>query len=195
MEKKNILPIVGYGNAVLRTKAKEVAKNSSDVRKLIPQMFETMYGASGVGLAAPQIEKSLRLFVADASPFAEDKDIDEHKKEALKNFKGVFINPHILEETGEPWAFEEGCLSLPEIRAKVLRKPVIRVKYLDENFQWQEQILDGIPARIFQHEYDHLEGILFINKISPLKKRLLEKKLIKIKKAKITADYPMVFAR
>ena len=193
MKKFSVLPIVGYGHHVLRDKAKEVSKSDPCLKDLIPKMFVTMYGANGVGLAAPQIGKSLRLFLIDASGFAKNDDLENDVKEELGNFKGVFINPTILEETGEPWEFSEGCLSIPKINETVLRKPVIRVKYQDENFQWHEKNLKGVCARIFQHEYDHLNGVLFIDKITPLKKQLLKRKLEKLIKGKITPDYPMVF--
>ena len=193
MKKISVLPIVGYGHSTLRDKAKEVSKNDPCLKNLIPKMFATMYGANGVGLAAPQIGKSLRLFLIDASGFAKNDDLENDVKEELRNFKGAFINPTILEETGEPWGFSEGCLSIPQINETVIRKPVIRVKYQDENFQWHEKTLKGICARIFQHEYDHLNGVLFIDKIKPLKKQLLKRKLEKLIKGKITPDYPMVF--
>lgn len=177
-----ILPITVYGNPVLRKVAEEIDENYKDLDKLISNMFETMYKAEGVGLAAPQINKSIRLMVIDATPFEEDEP-------DLKDFKKVFINPEILEFKGEKEAFNEGCLSLPGIREDVIRPTKIRINYLDENFVEHEEEWEGIKARIVQHEYDHLEGTLFIDHISPIKKRLLNGKLNAIAKGKTVPDY------
>jgi peptide deformylase len=154
-----------------------------------------MKNAHGVGLAAPQIGKAIRLFLVDASPFAEDEELDKEERETLKNFNHIFINPKILEEEGEEWAFSEGCLSIPEVREDVFRKEKITIQYCDENFTEHTKTLDGLAARVFQHEYDHIEGILFTDKLSSLKKRLLKKKLENISKGKITADYRMRFPK
>ena len=188
-----ILPIVAYGDPVLRKVGKEITKDYPNLKELIANMQETMYNASGVGLAAPQIGKDIRLFIVDATPFAEDEDLDESEREVLKNFKKVFINPEIIEEEGEEWAFNEGCLSIPDVRNDVFRKPKVTFKYQDEDFNTHTDTLDGIAARVFQHEYDHIEGILFTDKISSLKKRLIKKKLENISKGKINAGYRMRF--
>jgi peptide deformylase len=188
-----ILPIVAYGDPVLRKKSIEISKDYPDLNTLIAHMKETMYNASGVGLAAPQIGKAIRLFVIDASPFADDEDLNKEENELLKNFNRVFINPLILKEEGEEWAFNEGCLSIPDVREEVWRQPKITIEYQDENFEKHTEILIGLAARIFQHEYDHIEGILFTDKISSLKKRLLKRKLENISKGKIKADYRMRF--
>jgi len=152
-----------------------------------------MYNASGVGLAAPQIGKAIRLFLIDASPFAEDDDLSEEERTVLKSFNRVFINPKILEEEGEEWLFNEGCLSIPDVREDVSRQPKITIEYQDENFTLHTETLEGLAARVFQHEYDHIEGILFTDKLSTLKKRIIKKKLENISKGKISADYRMRF--
>ena len=190
-----ILPIVAYGDPVLRKKSVEISKDYPDLNTLIANMKETMYNASGVGLAAPQIGKAIRLFVIDASPFADDEDLKNEENELLKNFNRVFVNPQILKEEGEEWAFNEGCLSIPDVREDVWRQPKITIEYQDENFEKHTEILTGLAARIFQHEYDHIEGILFTDKISSLKKRLLKRKLENISKGKIKADYRMRFPK
>ena len=188
-----ILPIVAYGDPVLRKVGKEIDKDYPNLVTLIANMKETMYNASGVGLAAPQIGKDIRLFVIDASPFAEDEQLDEKDRETLKSFNKVFINPQIVEETGEEWAFNEGCLSIPDVREDVFRKEKIKIEYFDENFTKHTEELEGLAARVFQHEYDHIEGVLFTDKLSALKKRLIKKKLDHISKGKIRAEYRMRF--
>ncbi len=188
-----ILPIVAYGDPVLRKKAKEITPDYPNLKELIANMQETMYNASGVGLAAPQIGKAIRLFVIDASPFAEDDSLEESDRETLKDFKKVFINANILEEEGQEWGFNEGCLSIPDVREDVYRQPKITIEYQDEDFNTHTETLDGLAARVFQHEYDHIEGILFTDKLSSLKKRLLKRKLDNISKGKINADYRMRF--
>lgn len=190
-----ILPIVAYGDPVLRKKGIEIDKEYPALQELIANMKETMYNASGVGLAAHQIGKAIRLFVIDASPFGEDEDLDEKDREILKTFNRVFINPTILNEEGEEWAFNEGCLSIPDVRQDVYRKPIITIEYQDENFNTHTEVLEGLAARVFQHEYDHIEGILFTDRISSLKKRLIKKKLENISKGKIVADYRMRFPK
>ena len=188
-----ILPIVAYGDPVLRKVAVAIDATYPDLEKLIANMKETMYNASGVGLAAPQIGKAIRLFLIDASPFAEDDDLSEEERTLLKSFNRVFINPKILEEDGEEWIFNEGCLSIPDVREDVSRQPKITIEYQDENFTIHTETLEGLAARVFQHEYDHIEGILFTDKLSTLKKRIIKKKLENISKGKISADYRMRF--
>ena len=189
-----ILPIVAYGDVVLRKRAKTIEKGSADVQKLSDDMFETMYESSGVGLAAPQIGQSIRLFVVDGEPFNDDEE-EADKDLSLVGFKKVFINPEILEEAGDEWAFEEGCLSIPGIRADVYRPERIKIKYVDLN--WQEHIEDyeGMAARIIQHEYDHLEGKLFTDYLPALKRQLLKKKMADITRGKVDVDYRMKFPR
>lgn len=181
-----ILPIVAYGDPVLRKKAEEITPDYPELEKLIANMFETMYHSSGVGLAAPQVGVSVRLFVIDGTPFK-----DEDSK--VEGFKKVFINARILESSGEKWAFNEGCLSIPGIREDVNRNPKIVLKYQDEDFNEHEEIFEGLAARIIQHEYDHIEGILFIDHLNPLKKRLLKNRLLDISKGKVQVDYRMKF--
>lgn len=188
-----ILPIVAYGDAVLRKKAEDISKDYPKLDELISNMYETMYGAYGVGLAAPQIGLAIRLFLVDTSPFAEDEDFTEEEQEELKNFKKIFINAKILEETGDEWAFNEGCLSIPEVREDVFRKPIVTIQYQDENFVTHTDKFDGLIARVIQHEYDHIEGILFTDKLSALKKRLIKARLGNISKGKIDVDYKMRF--
>jgi peptide deformylase len=188
-----ILPIVAYGDPVLRKVAEAIDAAYPDLEKLITNMKETMYNASGVGLAAPQIGKAIRLFLIDASPFAEDDNLSEEERTVLKSFNRVFINPKILEEEGEEWIFNEGCLSIPDVREDVSRQPKITIEYQDENFTVHTETLEGLAARVFQHEYDHIEGILFTDKLSTLKKRIIKKKLENISKGKISADYRMRF--
>ena len=188
-----ILPIVAYGDPVLRKLAIEINADYPDLEKLISNMKETMYNASGVGLAAPQIGKAIRLFIIDASPFADDEDLSEKDRKALESFNKVFINAKIIKETGDEWAFNEGCLSIPDVREDVFRKPEITIEYQDEDFKTHTETLDGLAARVFQHEYDHIDGVLFTDKLSTLKKRLIKKKLENISKGKINADYRMRF--
>jgi peptide deformylase len=188
-----ILPIVAFGDPVLRKVGKEVDANYPELEKLISNMKETMYNASGVGLAAPQIGKAIRLFIIDASPFAEDEDLSEEERDTLKNFNRVFINPKIIKEEGTEWVFNEGCLSIPDVREDVFRQPIVTIEYQDEDFKTHTEVLDGLSARVFQHEYDHIEGVLFTDKLSSLKKRIIKKKLENISKGKIVSDYRMRF--
>ncbi len=188
-----ILPIVAYGDPVLRKVAKDIDADYPELEKLIANMWDTMENAQGVGLAAPQIGRAIRLFVIDASPFGEDEELSEADRTVLKDFKHVFINAKILKEEGDEWSFSEGCLSIPDIREDVFRQETITIEYLDENFNTHKKTLNGLAARVFQHEYDHIEGILFTDKLSSLKKRLLKKKLENISKGKINADYRMRF--
>ena len=173
-------------NTCFKEKTKNIDKDYEGLSELIDNMFETMHEASGVGLAAPQIGKSIRLFIVDASPFEEDDP-------KLKDFQQVFVNPEIIEEVGEEWSFNEGCLSIPHIREDVIRKPKIRIRYQDEHFDTYEEEFEGIAARIVQHEYDHIEGVLFTDYLSPLKKRLLKRKLNDISKGDVLVDYRMKF--
>lgn len=191
-----ILPIVAYGDPVLKKEAEEIDKQYTGLKQLIDDMFETMYAASGVGLAAPQIGKSIRLFIVDGSPFAEDEeenDTPDPKAKGMEHFKKVFINPVIEEEEGEEWAFNEGCLSIPKIREEVFRKEKVVISYYDENFNFFKETFDGYAARIIQHEYDHIEGVLFTDHLSPLKRRLLTKRLQNISKGIVDIDYKMKF--
>ena len=184
-----ILPVIAFGDPVLRKIGEDISSDYPQLPALISDMFETMYHAHGVGLAAPQVGLAIRLFVIDASPF----DEDEEDKPKQLNFKKVFINAEILEESGAEWSFSEGCLSIPEVREEVSRKSVIKIRYQDENFQTIEETYDGILARIIQHEYDHIEGKLFVDKISPIKKRLIVKKLDAITKGIIRPEYKMKY--
>ena len=188
-----ILPIEAYGCQVLRTKATAVDQNDPELKSLISNMWETMYEANGVGLAAPQVGVSKRLFVIDAAPFAQDEELSPEEAKVLEGFKKVFINPIMVEEKGSEWEFTEGCLSIPNIREDISRKAQITIQFLDENFNQQTLSLDRLPARVVQHEYDHIEGVLFTDKLSPLKKRLLKRKLSDITKANIKPDYKMRF--
>ena len=183
-----ILPIIAFGSPVLRKKCDEISLDYQQLNVLLENMWETMYASSGVGLAAPQINKSIRLFLIDTTPFMEEGEED-------KAIKKIFINATILEEEGDEWAFNEGCLSIPEIREDIQRKPIITIKYQDENFDWNIDTFDGLTARIIQHEYDHIEGILFTDKISKFKRTLIQKKLNKISSGNIDVKYPMKFSK
>lgn len=178
-----IYPIVAFGDPVLKKKAEEIEKGT-DIHKLVEDMFETMYEANGVGLAAPQVGLSLRLFVVDAEPMDPDN---------LQGYKKVFVNPVILEEYDEEWSYEEGCLSIPGIRAHVDRPEAIKVRYYDENWNEYTEELDGMKARVFQHEYDHIEGVLFVDYISSIRRKLLKSKLADISKGKVDVNYRMRF--
>lgn len=179
-------PIIAYGDSVLRKKAADISRDYPDLEVLISNMFETMYGAHGVGLAAPQIGLSVRLFVIDATSFAEDEP-------ALKDFKKIFINAEIIEESGEKWAFNEGCLSIPEIREDISRQDTVTISYYDENWNLHKETFNGLAARVIQHEYDHIEGKLFTDKLSPLRKALLKNRLDSISKGMVKVDYKMKF--
>jgi len=188
-----ILPIVAYGDPVLKTECDEIDKNFEGLSELIEDMFETMYNANGVGLAAPQIDESIRLFIVDGSPFGEDEELEEEERNMLMDFKKVFINAEIIEEKGKKWAFKEGCLSIPDIREDVLREPEITIEYDDENFVRKTEVYTGIAARVIQHEYDHIEGVLFTDHISSLKRRMLKGRLHDISTGNIQAKYKMKF--
>lgn len=183
-----ILPIVAYGDPVLKKVGEEIDSDHPQLEQFIANMFETMDNAHGVGLAAPQVGQGIRLFVVDASPFAE-----EHPE--LEGFRKVFINPIILEETGKPWAFNEGCLSIPGIREDVMRKPEIVIEYYDEHWNLHEEKYDGLVARVIQHEYDHIEGVLFVERLTGLRRRLLKGKLADITKGLVETDYRMRFPK
>ncbi|MCF8380035.1 MAG: peptide deformylase [Bacteroidales bacterium] len=182
-----IYPVYMYGTSVLRKKAQEIDKNYKELGVFIEDMFETMKKAEGVGLAAPQVGKSIRLFVIDAS------DIDHDDEEYVEDFKKVFINPIIVEESGKEWVFNEGCLSIPDVREDVSRQEKVRIQYYDQEWNFYDEEYDGIKARIIQHEYDHLEGIMFVDKISPLRKKLLKARLTAISKGKVDIDYKIKF--
>lgn len=188
-----VLPIVAYGDPVLRKVGKDITPEYPELKTLLANMWETMYKANGVGLAAPQVGLPIRLFLVDTSPFAEDEELSPEEQEELRGFKKVFINAHMEEETGSNWAFNEGCLSIPDIREDVARKDTITISYLDENFKPHKKEYRGLLARVIQHEYDHIEGILFTDKLSSLKKRLLKGRLNNISKGKIEVDYKMRF--
>jgi len=183
-----ILPIYAYGQAVLKKVGAPVEPDHPDLAELIANMWETMYEAQGVGLAAPQIGQAIRLFVVDTIQVMEEGKEDE-------GIKQVFINAEKLEEAGEPWTYEEGCLSIPEVRGDVDRPPQIRLRYQDENFEVHERVFTGMNARVIQHEYDHIDGILFVEHLKPLKRRLVRRKLENIRKGKVGAEYRMKFAR
>jgi peptide deformylase len=188
-----ILPIVAYGNPVLKKKCDNIKSNYENLDELIDNMWETMYAASGVGLAAPQIGLSIRIFIVDASPFSKDESLSLEERQNLSKFKKVFINPVIKAITNDLNIFNEGCLSIPDIREDVLRENEINIEYYDQSFQKQNLILKGLRARVVQHEYDHIEGILFTDKLSAFKKRLIKGKLNNISKGKVNTDYLMSF--
>lgn len=189
-----ILPIRAYGDPVLKKMAQDIAPGHAGLDQLIADMYETMYAANGVGLAAPQVGHSIRLFIVDASPFAvDDKDQPIPGQEHLKDFKRVFINPYVVEEEGEEWPFEEGCLSIPNIREEVKRQPRIVLQYQDAKFKEHEEEFDGFAARVIQHETDHLDGRLFVDHLPALRRRLLQGKLRDISMGKTDAKYKMRF--
>ena len=189
-----ILPIRAYGDPVLRKKCKDITPDYPELKTLIDNMFETMYDAHGIGLAAPQIGLDIRLFVIDIRPLAEDEDyLDIADK--LKDFKKVFINARILEESGKEWKFNEGCLSIPDVREDVSRKETILIEYLDENFVKHTETFSDMRARVIQHEYDHIEGILFTDKLSVLKKKIIKGKLNKISEGNVNVGYKMRFPK
>jgi len=188
-----ILPIVAYGDPVLRKVGTDINQEYPKLKELLTNMWETMYAAKGVGLAAPQIGLPVRIFLVDATPFADDDELSDEERKKIEGYKKVFINAHIEEELGEEWTFNEGCLSIPDVREDVKRKDTVKLTYMDENFKSHTETYDGLLARIIQHEYDHIEGILFTDKLSGLKKRLLKGRLTNISKGKISVDYRMRF--
>lgn len=191
-----ILPIVAYGSPVLRKVSKDIEKEYLQLDKLIADMWETMYASNGVGLAAPQVNRDVRLFVVDSEQIFKNMEDDELGKYPDEpGFKEVFINAHIKNLDGEEWSYNEGCLSIPKIREDVFRPELVTMQYLNEKYEPFEKTFSGITARIIQHEYDHLQGKLFIDYIKPLKRKLLQRKLGDITKGKIKVDYKMMFAK
>jgi len=188
-----ILPIYGYGEPVLRKVGEDISADYPNLKEIIQNMYETMYNAYGVGLAAPQVGMAIRLFVIDTEPFCDSENITNEEQEKLRLFKQTFINAKILKEEGEEWSFNEGCLSIPDVREDVYRKEQITIEYFDENFNKKTEVYDGLIARVIQHEYDHIEGILFTDKIAMLKKTLIKKKLQNIMDGKARPDYRMKF--
>lgn len=189
-----VLPIVAYGNPVLRKVGKEISPDYPDLKKIIADMWETMYNSKGVGLAAPQINFDIRLFVMDSIQIInalEEDEKDDYPGD--EGFKGVFINARILEENGVDWAYNEGCLSIPKIREDILRKESVKLQFFDENFTPHTKTFIGVTARVILHEYDHVNGKLFIDYLKPLKKNLLKRKLNDISKGKVSVDYRMLF--
>ena len=188
-----IVPIVGYGDPVLRKVCENITEEYSNFQELLVNMYDTMYNAYGVGLAAPQIGLAIRLFIIDTEPFSDSEDLSAEEQLELKGFKQTFINAKMIIEEGDEWSFNEGCLSIPEVREDVYRNEKITIEYLDENFIKKIQSYSGLIARVIQHEYDHIEGILFTDKISSLKKTLIKKKLQNIMDGKARPDYRMRF--
>lgn len=186
-----VLPVYAYGQPVLKKKAEPITQDYPELAQLLTDMWETMYHADGVGLAAPQIGQSIRIFVVDT------EEVDRKGKEAETDqpIKKIFINAEMLEELGQPWTYEEGCLSIPHIRGDVERQDSIRIRWQDENFETFEATFTGVNARVIQHEYDHLEGILFTERLKPIKKRLIQRKLEDIRAGKIKTDYRMRFVQ
>jgi len=188
-----ILPIVGYGDPVLRKVCDDITSEHLNLQEIIANMYDTMYNAYGVGLAAPQVGLPIRLFVIETEPFSDSEDLTKEEQEQLKGFKQTFINAKMLKEEGEEWGFNEGCLSIPDVREDVYRNETITIEYFDENFNKKTEVYDGLIARVIQHEYDHIEGILFTDKISTLKRTLIKKKLQNIMDGKARPDYKMRF--
>ena len=187
-----VLPIIGYGSPVLRQKTQEIKPDYPDLEQLISDMWETLYGSNGVGLAAPQIGRPIRLFLVDSLQMFEGmEDSEKAEYEGDEGIKKVFINARILSFDGAPWTFEEGCLSIPKIREDVDRPETVTLRYQDEHFQEHTDTFTGLSARVIQHEYDHIEGKLFIDYLKPLKKRLIKKKLDNITKGKVSVDYKL----
>jgi peptide deformylase len=189
-----IIPIYGYGEPVLRQVGVDITPEYPNLKEVITNMYDTMYNAYGVGLAAPQVGLAIRLFVIDTEPFSDSDDLSKDEQEQLKGFKQTFINATMLKEEGEEWGFNEGCLSIPDVREDVYRNEKITIEYYDEEFNKKTEVFDGLIARVIQHEYDHIEGILFTDKISMLKKTLIKKKLQNIMEGKSRPDYKMKFA-
>jgi peptide deformylase len=189
-----ILPIIAYGDPLLKKESEEITADYPSLDLLVENMFETMYQAKGVGLAAPQVGLNIRLFIVDGAPFADEEgDEPDPRAVGMETFKKVFINPVIEEESGDVWAFQEGCLSIPKIRENVHRKSEILLSYYDENWAFHEERFSGYAARIIQHEYDHIEGILFTDRLNPLKKKLVQKKLKQIAEGLVSTDYKLKF--
>lgn len=189
-----IIPIYGYGESVLRQVATEITPDHPNLKEIITNMYDTMYNAYGVGLAAPQVGLAIRLFVIDTEPFSDSDDLSKEEQAQLKNFKKTFINAKMLKEDGDEWGFNEGCLSIPDVREDVVRNERITIEYCEEDFVIKTEVFDGLIARVIQHEYDHIQGVLFTDKISMLKKTLIKKKLQNIMDGKAFPDYRMKFA-
>lgn len=191
-----ILPIVAYGSPVLRKVAEDITPDYPELEKLIADMWETMYNSNGVGLAAPQVNVPIRLFVIDSEQIFANKEEDEELNYPdAPGYKGVFLNAHITRLNGTEWAYNEGCLSIPKIREDVYRNEEVTLEYVDEQFQPQTRTFNGLTARVILHEYDHIEGKLFIDHIKPLKRKLMKRKLDDISRGKIRVDYRMVFPK
>lgn len=193
-----ILPIVAYGHPILRKLAHDIDENYPGLAKLIEDMWETMYASNGVGLAAPQVNRDIRLFVMDSAQiFANmnEEDKEEENYPDAPGIKQVFINAHVVEEHGDDWSYNEGCLSIPKIREDIYRAEEVTIEYQDENFQQHKKTFNGVTARIILHEYDHIEGKLFIDRISPLKRKLMKRKLDDISKGNVNVDYKMLFPK
>ncbi len=193
-----ILPIVAYGHPVLRKLARDIDESYPDLPKLIEDMWETMYASNGVGLAAPQVNRDIRLFVMDSAQIFANMDENERKEENYPDAPGikqVFINAHVVEEIGDDWPYNEGCLSIPKIREDIYRAEEVTIRYCDENFKEYTKTFSGVTARIILHEYDHIEGKLFIDKVSPLKRKLMKRKLDDISKGNVNVDYKMLFPK
>jgi peptide deformylase len=193
-----ILPIVAYGNPILRKVGHDIDENYPNLDKLIEDMWETMYASNGVGLAAPQVARDIRLFVMDSAQIfsnMDEKDKEEESYPDAPGIKQVFINAHIIEEHGDDWAYNEGCLSIPKIREDIYRAEEVTLEYQDQNFRKHTRTFNGVTARIILHEYDHIDGKLFIDYLSPLKRKLLKRKLDDISKGNIKVDYKMSFSK
>lgn len=188
-----IYPIIGYGATVLRKKCVDIQKGELDVKEISKNMFDTMHAASGIGLAGPQVNLAFRIFVVDGEIINNSAETEEEIDQDLVGFKKTFINAQIIEEWGEPWAYEEGCLSIPGVRVDVFRKPELKIRYFDTDWVEHTESFKGMAARIIQHEYDHIEGILFTDYAAPLRKQMLKKKLGQIQKGMVDADYKMKF--
>lgn len=188
-----ILPIYGYGEPVLRKLGEDITPDYPNLKETIANMYETMYHAHGVGLAAPQVGLSIRLFIVDTEPFADSDDVSKEEAALMKAFKKTFINPKIVKEEGNIWGFNEGCLSIPDVREDVFRHDTITIEYFDEDFNKKTEVYNGLIARVIQHEYDHIEGVLFTDHLSTLKKKLIGKKLMNIMEGKAFPDYRMKF--
>jgi peptide deformylase len=188
-----ILPIYGYGEPVLRKVCEDISQEYPNLKETIANMYDTMYNAHGVGLAAPQVGLALRLFIVDTEPFSDSDDVSKEEAAAMKVFKKTFINANIIKEEGDIWGFNEGCLSIPDVREDVFRHETITIEYFDEDFNKKTEVYNGLIARVIQHEYDHIEGILFTDHLSMLKKKLIGKKLQNIMEGKARPDYKMKY--
>jgi peptide deformylase len=188
-----ILPIIGYGDPVLRKVGEAITPEHTDLKEIIDNMYQTMYNACGVGLAAPQVGLAIRLFIVDTTPFGDDEELDEGKQNELKGFKKTFINAKMIKEEGDLWSFNEGCLSIPDVREDVYRNPTITIEYCEEDFVMKTEVFDGLIARVIQHEYDHIEGVLFTDKLTAFRKSFIKKKLKNIMEGKTFQEYRMKF--